>query len=189
MSSNRLFDILAPWYDRLLSVREPQVLVELLDLPITGWLLEVGGGTGRVAAGLQSSVSGLVVLDVSWGMLCQAGAKPGLLPVRGQSEQLPFPQASFDRVLMVDAFHHLEDQTQSAAELWRVLKPGGRLVIEEPDVGTWVVKGIALMEKALLMRSHFWPVDRLTEVFRRLGGHVVVHREGVIAYITVTRQE
>jgi len=36
-----------------------------------------------------------------------------------------------------------------------VLKPGGRLVIEEPDVRCWQVKLVALVEKLALMRSHF----------------------------------
>ena len=46
-----------------------------------------------------------------------------------------------------------------------VLKPGGLLVIEEPDIRTFGVKLIALAEKLLLMRSHFLAPDEITKLF------------------------
>ena len=56
---------------------------------------------------------------------------------------------------MVDALHHVIHQGQTAREMYRVLKPGGRIVIEEPDIRKFGVKLIAVAEKLLLMRSHF----------------------------------
>ena len=49
------------------------------------------------------------------------------------AEELPFPDASFDRVWSIHAFHHWEDQTKGLAECRRVLRPGGRLLIIESD--------------------------------------------------------
>jgi len=48
---------------------------------------------------------------------------------------------SFDRVLMVDALHHVVNQAETICELYRVLKPGGRLVIEEPDLRNLLGQG------------------------------------------------
>jgi demethylmenaquinone methyltransferase/2-methoxy-6-polyprenyl-1,4-benzoquinol methylase len=98
-------------------------------------------------------------------MLLQAAKKEGLRQVRTHTERLPFPDGFFARILMVDALHHVFNQVETAHELWRVLRPGGRLVIEEPDVQTFPVKVIALFEKLALMRSHFLPPKRIAALF------------------------
>ena len=61
---------------------------------------------------------------------------------------------------MVDALHHVINHGQTAREMYRVLKPGGRIVIEEPDIRSFYVKLIAVAEKLLLMRSHFLSPQR-----------------------------
>lgn len=53
-------------------------------------------------------------------------------------EELPLPDASVDRLLLVHALEHAEDPRESLMELWRVLAPGGRLVIVVPNRrGLW----------------------------------------------------
>jgi ubiquinone/menaquinone biosynthesis C-methylase UbiE len=78
---------------------------------------------------------------------------------------LPLPDNFFQRVIMVDAFHHVEDQTETAGEFLRVLEPGGLIVIEEPDINTLGVKLIALVEKLLLMRSRFYSPEQIASFF------------------------
>jgi ubiquinone/menaquinone biosynthesis C-methylase UbiE len=48
-------------------------------------------------------------------------------------EDLPFPDASFDLVWTIHAFHHWEDRNRGIAECLRVLEPGGRLLIAESE--------------------------------------------------------
>jgi demethylmenaquinone methyltransferase/2-methoxy-6-polyprenyl-1,4-benzoquinol methylase len=146
------FTLVSPYYDRLFPVLNAERLRELLQLPAAGRVLDLGGGTGQVAQALRGFVDEIVVLDESVGMLRQARLK-GLPAVRGEAERLPFAQGAFARILVVDTFHHLRDQRQAAAELLRVLAPGGRLVIEEGDVERPPVRLIALAEKLALMRS------------------------------------
>jgi ubiquinone/menaquinone biosynthesis C-methylase UbiE len=66
---------------------------------------------------------------------------------------------------MVDAMHHVIHHGQTAAEMLRVLKPEGILVIEEPDIRTFGVNLIALAEKLLLMRSHFLAPQKISGLF------------------------
>lgn len=151
---NSHFNILAPFYDRVIRFERLEQTLKVLDLPHAGTLLDAGGGTGRVAEALRPHVGSLVVADVSWGMLSQARQK-GLVTSSAETERLPFADGTFDRVLMVDALHHVVHQGETVCELFRVLKKGGRLVIEEPDLRTFAVKLIAVAEKIALMRSHF----------------------------------
>ncbi len=151
---NSHFNLLAPFYDRVIQFTRLERTLEALDLPHAGTLLDAGGGTGRVAEALRPHVGSVVVADVSRGMLAQARRKD-LAAASAETERLPFPDESFDRVLMVDALHHVVHQGETVRELYRVLKAGGRLVIEEPDLRTFPVKLIAIAEKLALMRSRF----------------------------------
>jgi ubiquinone/menaquinone biosynthesis C-methylase UbiE len=69
------FDALAPLYDRLIGPPDLARLRALLDLPTTGWVLDAGGGTGRIAAQLRSLAGNLLLLDRSQPMLRQAQAR------------------------------------------------------------------------------------------------------------------
>lgn len=157
------FSAIAPIYARV-TYSKKEAMREVASLPVQGRLLDVGGGTGRVASVLREDVDLAVVADVSFGMLARA-PRPALTPVCGASESLPFADNFFERVIMVDALHHVSVHAESAREMLRVLKPGGILVIEEPDIRTFAVKLIALAEKLLLMRSHFLAPDDIMKLF------------------------
>lgn len=161
---NSHFDWIAHFYDRVIPFVRLEQILKVLDLPQAGRLLDAGGGTGRVAEALRPHVGWIVVADVSCGMLVQARGK-GLSATSTQTERLPFPAEAFDRVLMVDALHHVIDQAETVRELYRVLRPGGRLVIEEPDVRRFAVKLIAVAEKLALMRSHFLDPEQIARLF------------------------
>ena len=157
------FDVIAPIYARV-TYSSLDKMRELAGLPLKGRLLDIGGGTGRVASALLQDVDEVVIADVSMGMLKQTN-RSTLKPVCSHSESLPFADNFFERVIMVDALHHVIDQSSSAHEMLRVLKPGGRIIIEEPDINVFGVKLIALAEKLLLMRSHFLSPLQIASLF------------------------
>lgn len=167
---NRHFDLIAFAYDRLLGPpREAAALKEMLRLPARGWLLDAGGGTGRVSFLLRSFMDGGVVADLSGRMLRMAKGKKGLECVRTRTECLPFQDRTFARVMIVDALHHFSRIEESIAELVRVLKPGGWILVEEPDFSLPVVKLVAIAEKLLLMESHFRTPERIASALRVHG--------------------
>ena len=162
------FGLSAPFYDRLLGRPDTMRLCRLLRLPSAGRMLDAGGGTGRVAAHLRRKVDQLIISDVSRPMLRQA-LKKRLTPVAAKAEGLPFADGCFDRILVVDALHHFEDQEQALHELGRLLRPGGRLVIEEPDIRRLAVRLVALAEKLFLMQSHFHSPAEIRDMMRSGG--------------------
>jgi ubiquinone/menaquinone biosynthesis C-methylase UbiE len=179
---------IASCYDRLIGRPHVDRQVELLDLPCGCSLLEVGGGTGRVLERLRGEAHPLVIADFSAAMLREAATKEGLCGVRALAERLPFPDAVFDRVLVVDALHHFRDQEGAVAEMARVLRPGGRLVIEEPDVRQWAVKLVALGERLLRMESTFHPPERIKGMAEAAGLRArVVSGGGFSAWVVADR--
>jgi ubiquinone/menaquinone biosynthesis C-methylase UbiE len=177
------FSLIAPIYARA-RYHAIEKMRELAALPAAGRLLDVGGGTGRVALALRELVDEVVVTDISMGML-EKTPRPTLQPASCFSESLPFPNNSFERVIMVDAFHHVVDQKSTACEMLRVLKRGGLLVIEEPDIRAFTVKLIAVGEKLLWMRSHFLTPAGIASLFPQ--AKTKIFTDGPTAWIAVEK--
>ncbi len=163
MSFNH-FNCLAGLYNRTSNFIPSETLLKTLGLSTNCLLLDAGGGTGRVSISLRKIVREVIVVDISRGMLRYAVRK-GLSATCAFVELLPFRSNSFDRIIMVDALHHIIRQNDAVVELWRVLIPGGRIVIIEPNIQKLAVKLIAAGEKMLFMRSHFLDRENIAGLF------------------------
>lgn len=103
-------------------------------------VLDVGCGDGALATTLSRRGGRVTGLDPNPRMLeaARARAKSELLDlnlVPGRAETLPFADEMFDRVIAVTVLCFIPQADQAIAEMARVLKPGGRLVIGE--LGRW----------------------------------------------------
>ena len=100
-------------------------------------VLDVGCGTGvlAIAAAQRALPSGRVVgLDASEEMLGVARRKSSAVEwVLGKAEALPFGDASFDKVVSQFALMLFEQPARALAQMWRVLRPRGRLAVAVPD--------------------------------------------------------
>jgi ubiquinone/menaquinone biosynthesis C-methylase UbiE len=99
-------------------------------------ILDVGCGTGIFAARIAAAVPRATI----WGVDLVAGMLVGgrerwkalrdqVVPVQADSERLPFPNETFDVVTCANSFHHYPHQDWAVAEMYRVLRPGGRLFL------------------------------------------------------------
>jgi ubiquinone/menaquinone biosynthesis C-methylase UbiE len=118
--------------------RAHERLVDVADLRPGQRVLEVGCGTGNLA--LRAARRGALVtgLDPDRGALAKAAAKARragvpLTLVRGYADHLPVDDGSLDHVISAFALHHVptEQKPALAAELARVLAPGGRVTIAD----------------------------------------------------------
>jgi len=178
------FSRIAPYYDRIFRRTDADALLAWVAPEPHHRLLDVGGGTGRVAQYLLARVARVCVLDPSPGMV-REGQRKGICIAQGEAEYIPFESGSFDRIIVVDTFHHVRDQPLVVRELLRVLAPGGRLVIEEPDIAHWAVKLVAVGEKLALMRSHFLPLEAVQSLFESAGSQARVERQGYVGWVIV----
>lgn len=108
--------------------------VPLLALLDPDWVVgDLGCGTGRTAATLAPFVARVIAVDDTPEMLAAAATQLGdqanveLRP--GSLEALPIADAALDAALALLVLHHLADPPAALAEMARVLRPGGRLLL------------------------------------------------------------
>ncbi|WP_236826469.1 MULTISPECIES: class I SAM-dependent methyltransferase [unclassified Blastococcus] len=100
---------------------------------VRGRVLEVGVGTGRNLPLFPPEVE-LTGIDLSPAMLARAEARAAQLArpadlCLGDAQRLPFPDSSFDSVIATLTLCSIPDDRAAVAEMARVLRPGGRLVL------------------------------------------------------------
>ncbi|MGA9399016.1 MAG: class I SAM-dependent methyltransferase [Anaerolineaceae bacterium] len=166
------FDLISGIYERWGHFDTNHPVMEMLDLPEHGIILDIGGGTGRVASALTGVDRRVVVIDISAGMLLKVRGKTGIVPLMSDSAALPLPAGRIDRVIVVDALHHIQRQKETIDEIHRLLKPGGVAVVIEPDLNALFVKLIVVLEFVLLMGSHFLNERDLLDLYKGKAGKV-----------------
>ncbi|MGF1468195.1 MAG: class I SAM-dependent methyltransferase [Sandaracinaceae bacterium] len=92
-------------------------------------VLEAGCGTGLLLHRIALTAERAVGADLSRGMLARARAR-GLEVVEADLTRLPFADATFDTVCSFKVLAHVPDRRRALAELARVTRPGGHLVLE-----------------------------------------------------------
>jgi ubiquinone/menaquinone biosynthesis C-methylase UbiE len=104
-------------------------------VPLTGSerALDAGAGTGALAFALSGLVREVVALDLVPELLAEArkriGDHPNVTLVEGDVTRLPFRDAEFDLVGSLNTLHHVSRPELAVAELARVTRPGGALLV------------------------------------------------------------
>ncbi len=191
MSSYERYAETAAHYDRTRRAVGVEAVLGLLhrgqQAPAAMRLLEVGCGTGNYLAALEPHLGALVGLDLEPAMLERAAAKldraleSGRLELRhGSALDLPWPEASFDAVLVNQVLHHLPGEAddpfagwkRALAEIARVLRPGGVVVVGttahvQLERGYWYYR--LLPEARARLAARYLDLDPLEALLADLG--------------------
>lgn len=142
-NARRIFGERAAFYTTSKCHTDPQVLGQVVELAQTqaDWhVLDVGTGTGHTAFALAPHVAYVIATDITPEMLAEGErlqTQNGIANVefrQADVHRLPFADASFDLVTCRRAAHHFANIQTAVAEMARVLKPGGRMVIDDRSV-------------------------------------------------------
>jgi SAM-dependent methyltransferase len=101
-----------------------------------GRVLDDGCGVGEYLARLASAARAAHGVELEADRAARAARRsPGSSVVRARGELLPYAASAFDLVLSHEVLEHVSDDRAAAAEILRVLRPGGRLVLFLPNRG------------------------------------------------------
>ena len=134
LDNKTYYDEFSNWYERERG-RGYHALIDALELGIAApeidgrRVLEAGCGTGLILDKLARHASQAIGADLSAGMVEKARAR-GLTVVQASVTDLPFPEASFDVVCSFKVLAHVRPIQAAIAELVRVTRPQGRLLLE-----------------------------------------------------------
>jgi ubiquinone/menaquinone biosynthesis C-methylase UbiE len=116
------------------NIRLVETCTRLAKLKPGARIADLGCGSGVFTDLLRQQGYEPVGLDISPKLIALGKAKyPEVEFLEGDVEHLPFPTASLDGILLSGLVHHLPDPTYCAAEVFRVLKPGGSFVAFDPN--------------------------------------------------------
>lgn len=134
-----MFDGVAPRYDLMNDAMTlgqhrlwRRAVTRMVDARVGDRVLDLAAGTGSSSVPMAANGAFVVPVDFSLGML-RAGRRrqPQLSFVAGDALALPFADESFDAVAISYGLRNLADLDAGLAELLRVTRPGGRLVVSE----------------------------------------------------------
>lgn len=140
-----MFDAVAHRYDRtndVLSLGQDRlwrraVLRALAPRPGER-ILDLAAGTGTSSEPIRAAGAWVVPCDLSFGMLRTGRRQRAWLPfVTGDAVRLPFADATFSAVTISFGLRNVQDPAAALAEMLRVTRPGGRLVVCEFSLPVW----------------------------------------------------
>jgi ubiquinone/menaquinone biosynthesis C-methylase UbiE len=181
LPSEQAFDAVASLYDswfglplgRTVDELEKDLLYSLTGLLSGQRVLDVGTGTGHFAFDLAAGGGIMVGMDLSMPMLAVARSKgPSARLIRGDAAAMPLAADSFDLVLSVTALEFVAHRERAIDEMWRAVRPGGRLVagvLNALSPWAWVRRREGTRQETPFSHAHFFYPREFVKLLSRLG--------------------
>ncbi|MEW6716535.1 MAG: class I SAM-dependent methyltransferase [Chloroflexota bacterium] len=175
-----IWDELAPHYDDWFETPAGAFVLgaEIAALlHLTGDLtglrgLEVGCGTGQFGRAFARQGAWMVGLDRSRSMLDVAARTSAdhLRLCLADAERLPFASQTFDVVLAVTVLEFIPKLLSALAEMWRVLRPGGQMLVGVLNAWSlWALTRKLLREETPYTSAHFFSLSELLRLLRNFA--------------------
>ena len=154
------------WFERHHDLYQAELAAIYAAVPKSGQGVEIGVGTGRFAAPLSISTG----VDPSPGM-AELARQRGVEVLEGVAEALPLTDNSFDYALMVTVVCFLDDLPKAFREAWRILRPGGTLVVGFIDRESALGRSYKQKQKQSVFYrdASFYSVGELVVLLHRAG--------------------
>lgn len=140
-----MFDGIAKRYDLLNDVAAMgqvgmwrDLMVEALEVAPGAQVLDLAAGTGTSTTAIARAGARVVAADFSLGMMSEGRRRGAPVPFVGADGQhLPFAEDSFDAAVISFGLRNVQEPRRALAEMVRVVRPGGRVVVCEFSTPTW----------------------------------------------------
>jgi SAM-dependent methyltransferase len=159
------------------DLRDARVVEGVVSLaePAGGSMLDIGCSDGRVAARVASALE----IDEVRGVDVQLQPDPAIPVVEYDGVELPFEDARFDLITIVDVLHHAENPRAVVREAMRVLTPTGHVVVKDHlRLGAWSNRVLYAMDAASNFGIHtraggrYLSVDEWVDIVSSAGGRI-----------------
>jgi len=139
--------------------------------PQRGTLLEVGSSTGSLLQTFRSDGWKVIGVEPDRNAARYATAKLGIETINSILEHANVPDRSVDVVVLLHVIEHVPDPVATLREIYRVLKPGGHLVLETPRYDTLMFRLLGRRERSLSCDGHifFFTIESLRRVYEKAG--------------------
>ncbi|MEW6182873.1 MAG: class I SAM-dependent methyltransferase [Bacillota bacterium] len=162
---------------------EREALLQFLDHLPGGRVLDIGCGTGILSRELAYRGLEVTGIDISMAMLNEARKKSyglGITFLYADGGALPFPESAYDAVVCFTVLEFVDRPDDILIEAWRVLKPGGKLVIGFLNrFSPWAA---ARRGQGVFTHARFYTYWEMRRLLKRIFQDLDVEWTGVIYF-------
>lgn len=158
------FDKVYKYYDKFMAMfnlYKHEEIKSAANIDEHDIVVDIGGGTGKLAKYICNSCKTVYVLDESEQMLSMVNQGKNLVCIRGNALKTPFEDNSIDIVILSDVFHHIKEQKDLIVEINRILKYGGKIVMMDFNRKHIKAKLLRAFEFTLFGRLFFKTKDEV----------------------------
>ena len=142
-----------------------RIMAELKALT-PGRILDIPAGPGYLLKDLQGTGFTGIAADIDTRLHVLEGVEYAAVDM---SDTFPFPDDSFDYVVSIEGIEHIQNHFAFLAEVSRVLKPGGRLILTTPNIGTMTSRWKFLLSGFHSMERGPFPLDTPNIFFEHIN--------------------